>query len=448
MADISVKALKARLAALAENPPGKVVRIMAGNGLHLLVKPSHGAGAGVWVLRVTVAGKRRDMSLGAFPLAGLADARLAAEDARRLATKGADPIAARAEKKAAASPAMTTTFKVAAEALHRAKAPEWKNPKHGAQWIATLRAHVFPKIGARPVAKVDTDDVLRVLQPIWTKTPETASRVRGRIEAVLNYAAATGLRPRGPNPATWRGHLSEVLGAPSRLKAVVRREKGKGENHPSLPWQDMPAFMAALEARKGMAAMALRFSILAGARTGEVRGMTWGELDMQAALWVVSGARMKAGKVHFVPLSPAALSVLDGVKPLAAGRDSLVFPGQREGKALSDMTLSMLVRGMACDGLAEGELPRWRDPERRVVVPHGFRASFKAWSLSQGWGDHLSEKALAHTDKDKVRAAYAREPLTEERRPMMEAWADWCGKSAPAAVASLSAEKARRMARA
>ncbi|WPB86424.1 tyrosine-type recombinase/integrase [Sediminicoccus rosea] len=446
MADISAKALKARLSALAENPPGKVVRIMAGAGLHLLVKPTHEAGAGVWVLRVTVAGKRRDMSLGAFPLVGLADARMAAEDARRLATKGADPIAARAEKKAAAAPAVTTTFKAAAEALHRAKAPEWKNPKHGAQWLATLKAHVFPKIGARPVAKVDTDDVLRVLQPIWTKTPETASRVRGRIEAVLNYAAATGSRPRGPNPATWRGHLSEALGAPSRLKAVVRREKGKGENHPSLPWQEMPAFMEALEGRKGMAALALRFSILTGARTGEVRGMTWGEVNEADAVWIVPAARMKAGKVHFVPLSPAALAVLEEVKKLAEGRDSLVFPGQRSGKALSDMTLSMLVRGMATDGLAEGELPRWRDPEGRVVVPHGFRASFKAWSLAQGWGDHLSEKALAHTDKDKVRAAYAREPLTEERRPMMEAWAAWRAKSAPAVVASLAAEKAKRQA--
>lgn len=446
MAELSAKALKARLTALAENPPGKVVRIMAGAGLHLLVKPTHDAGAGVWVLRVTVAGKRRDMSLGAFPLVGLADARMAAEDARRLATKGADPIAARAEKKAAAAPAVTTTFKAAAEALHRAKAPEWKNPKHGAQWLATLKAHVFPKIGARPVAVVNTDDVLRVLQPIWTTTPETASRVRGRIEAVLNYAAATGSRPRGPNPATWRGHLSEALGAPSKLKAVVRREKGRGENHPSLPWQDMPAFMLALQDRKGMAALALRFAILTGARTGEVRGMTWGELDLQAALWVVPAARMKAGKVHFIPLSPAALAVLAEVKPLAAGRDSLVFPGQRKGKALSDMTLSMLVRGMATDGLAEGELPRWRDAEGRVVVPHGFRASFKAWSLAQGWADHLSEKALAHTDKDKVRAAYAREPLTEERRPMMQAWAAWCAKSAPAAVASLAAAKAKRKA--
>jgi hypothetical protein len=307
-----------------------------------------------------------------------------------------------------------------------------------------MAANVFPIIGARPVAEVNTDDVLRVLQPIWAKTPETASRVRGRLEATLNFAAATGLRQRGLNPATWRGHLSEVLGAPTKLKAMVRREKGKGDNFPSLPWQDMPAFMQALQARAGMAALALRFSILTAARTGEARGMVWGEVDEAAGLWVVPAARMKAGKVHFVALSPAALAVLAEVKPMATGRDSLVFPGQRAGKALSDMSLSMLVRGMATDGLAEGELPRWRDAEGRVMVPHGCRTSFKAWSLAQGWGDHLSEKALAHADRDKVRAAYARDALVEERRPMMEAWGAWCMKSEPATLANLAAERAKR----
>ena len=361
-----------------------------GGGLMLVV----GKSSASWMLRYTMNGKRRDMGLG--PARGpaalsLVVARMIAGEARAMIAGGVDPLAAREAKEAgrkaaegAEAKAALNTFETAAEALHRVKAPEWKNPKHGAQWLATMKASVFPIIGARPVALVNTDDVLRVLQPIWTKTPETASRVRGRIEAVLNYAAATGLRPRGPNPATWRGHLSEALGAPSKLKAVVRREKGKGDNHPSLPWQDMPGFMEALQARSGMAALVLRFSILTGARTGEVRSMTWGELDMQAALWVVPGARMKAGRVHFVPLSPSALAVLAELKPLADGRDSLVFPGKREGRPLSDMSLSMLVRGMATDGLAEGQLPRWRDAEGRLAVPHGFRATFKAWSLARG----------------------------------------------------------------
>lgn len=405
-----------------------------GGGLMLVV----GKTSASWMLRYSFEGKRRDMGLG--PARGaaalsLADARLKAGEARALIKGGVDPLAAREAQEAARkaaegaeAKAALDTFQLAAEALHRARGEGWKNPKHGAQWLATMRAHVFPLIGSRPVNAVNTDDVLAVLQPIWTKMPETASRVRGRIEAVLNYAAATGLRPRGPNPATWRGHLSEALGAPSKLKAAVRREKGKGENHPSLPWQEMPSFMKELETRKGMAAIALRFAILTAARTGEVRGMTWGEVNEANGLWVVPGARMKASKVHFVPLPPAALALLAATKPLAEGRDSFVLPGQRKGKSLSDMSLSMLVRGMATDGLPEGELPRWHDAEGRAVVPHGFRATFKAWSLANGWADHLSEKALAHTDKDKVRAAYAREPLTEERRPMMEAWAAWCGR--------------------
>ncbi len=422
-----------------------------GGGLMLVV----GKSSASWMLRYRFDGKRRDMGLG--PARGeaalsLSVVRLRAAEARAQLAGKVDPLAAKgaeaAERQAAEArkaKAALNSFRAAAEALHQAKAGEWKNPKHAAQWLATLKAHVFPTIGAMPVAKVDTDDVLRVLQPIWAKTPETASRVRQRIEAVLNYAAATGFRPRGLNPAIWRGHLSEVLGKPSKLQAAVRRESGRGENHPALPWQDMSAFLAALATRRGMAALALRFAILTGARTGEVRGMIWGEVDTAAALWVVPAARMKAGTVHFVPLSPAALVLLAEVKPLATGRDSLVFPGMREGRPLSDMSLSMLVRGMACDGLQPGELPRWRDAEGRVAVPHGFRASFKAWSLAQGWGDHLSEKALAHADSNKVRAAYAREPLTEERRPMMQAWADWCGKSGAGAVASLAAEKAKRM---
>lgn len=423
-----------------------------GGGLMLVV----GTASASWVLRYTFQGKRRDMGLG--PARGpsafsLAEARIIAGEARAKVKTGIDPLsakeaetAARKATEAATARAALDTFQAAAEALHQEKAGEWKNPKHGAQWLASLKAHVFPVIGATPVAKVDTDDVLAVLRPIWSKTPETASRVRGRIEAVLNYAAATGLRQRGPNPAIWRGHLSEVLGKPTKLKAAVRRESGRGENHPSLPWQDMPAFMAALATRKGLAALAVRFAILTGARSGEVRNMTWAEVDEAKALWTAPAIHMKGGVVHFVPLCDTALAVLAEVKPLAIGRSSLVFPGKREGRPLSDMSLSMLVRGMACDGLQPGELPRWRDAEGRVAVPHGFRASFKAWTLAQGWGDHLSEKALAHADKDKVRAAYAREPLTEERRPMMRAWADWCGKAGPSAVASLAAEKAKRMA--
>jgi integrase len=249
------------------------------------------------------------------------------------------------------------------------------------------------------------------------------------------------------NPAVWRGHLADVLGKPSRLKAAARRERGRGDHFPSLPWQDMPDFMAALAKREGVGALALRFLILAAARSGEVRNMTWGEVDEAKRLWVVPAARMKAGKTHFVPLSDDALAVLAAMRPLADGRDSLVFPGARSGSALSDMTLGAVIKRMnddAADPLHPEALPRWRDAEGRPVVVHGMRASFKAWSLAHGWPDHLSEKALAHADRDRVRAAYAREPLTEERRPMMEAWAAWCLRTKPATVASLAEAKAKR----
>ena len=172
--------------------------------------------------------------------------------------------------------------------------------------------------------------------------------------------------------------------------------------------------------------------------------MMWGEIDEAAAVWTVPAKHMKGGKTHIVALSEAALAVLTEVKPLAAGRDSLVFPGIRRGKPLSDMTLSMLVRGMATDGLAEGELPRWRDAEGLAVVPHGFRATLKSWTLAKGWPDHLSERALSHTDKDKVRAAYARDALVEERRPMMQQWGEWCMKSEPATLTNIAAERAKR----
>ena len=426
MGELSASGLKAKLTAHFRVPPNKAVRITAGSGLYLLIKPGQKPGTGAWVVRFTSGGKRRDMGLGVYPEVGLADARLAAFEARGSAAKGQDPILSRSRAKAAAAVVAGTTFKAVAEACYAAKKPTWKNPKHGAQWIGTLEKYVFPKLGPKPVATINSEDVLGVLKPIWAKIPETASRVRGRIESILSYAAATGLRPSGPNPGAWRGNLSEILGAPTKMQAAVRRAKGKGEHYPSLAHEDIPAFFVALEEKHGMSVLALRFAILLGARTGEVRKMKWSEVDLKKEIWVVPADRMKGHITHFVPLSPAALAILAELTRLKSGLDSLVFPGQKKGRPLSDMTLSMLVRGMATDGLLEGERPRWCDPEGHAVVPHGFRATFKSWTLSNGWPDHLSERALAHVDKDRVRAAYAREPLTEERRPMMDDWAKWC----------------------
>ncbi len=429
MGKLTAAAVKA--AKYTGEPNGRPQGIDNGEGLDLQLAAGSSTS---WLFRFTPHGKARGMGHGVYGQGrddiGLSKARLLAAEARALLRDGRDPIKEREAKaeaqRRAELAAAENTFKAAAEALIKSKAPGWKNEKHVAQWRSTLEVYTYPQIGKRPVAAVDTDDVRRVLEPIWEKVPETASRVRGRIEGVLNFAMATGLRLRGPNPAIWRGHLAEVLGKPTKLKAAARRRRGKGDHHPSLPWQEMPTFMKALATHQGMSAQALQFAILTAARTGEVRAMTWREVNETDALWVVPSARMKAGVTHFVPLSSAALAVLSQVKPLAAGRDSLVFPGRQKDRPLSDMTLSMRVRGMATDGQTEGELPRWRDPEGQIVVPHGFRATFKAWSLARSWADHLSEKALAHVDKDKVRAAYAREPLTEERRPMMEAWGRHC----------------------
>jgi integrase len=416
----------------ARHDPAKgqrAIRIGDGDGLYLQVKPG---GTKSWLFRYTRRGTAREMGLGAVATtpaeerAGgvtLAAARDLARDAKALLRAGKDPLAERAVRnaQAAAAQAQARTFEAAARALVESKRPGWRNAKHAAQWLTTLEQHAFPKIGGIPVADVDTAAVRRVLDPIWTRIPETAARVRQRIEAVLDFARAQGWRPEAlANPARWRGHLSAALPPPRKVKAV--------RHHPALPWQQMPDFMTALAQHEGMPALALRFAILTASRTGPVRLARWREMDLAGAVWAVPGAHMKGGEAHRAPLSPAALAMLEEVRPLGGEPGDLVFPGARKGRALSDLTLSRLVRGMACDGLPDGAArPRWADHEGRPVVPHGFRASFKGWSLAAGWPDPLSELALAHADKDRVRAAYAREDQLQQRRPMMDAWAAHCG---------------------
>jgi integrase len=361
-----------------------------------------------------------------------------ADAAKALMRQGIDPIAQRQQQRESAArravEATERTFKAAAEALIEAKKPGWRNEKHAAQWSATLESYAYPVIGAKAAADVTTEDVLAVLRPVWSRAPETATRLRQRIEAVLDAAKVQGWRT-GENPARWKGHLAHQLPPPRKVKAV--------EHHPALPWQQLAPFMEALKKKEGMAAKALRFAILCAARSGEVRGARWKEIDAAEKVWTVPGARMMAGRIHRIPLTQAALDVLEDVKDLKKSPDSYVFPGARKGSALSDMSISMLVRGMSLDSLEEGEPPRWRDHEGRAVVPHGFRASFKGWSLAAGFPDPLSELALAHTDKDKVRAAYAREDMLEQRRPMMEAWTAHCTK-VPADIASLADARTRR----
>jgi integrase len=418
---ITVTELKAALLAAKRKPLSSPKRLGVGQGLHLLLKP--GAEGGSWVLRLVVNGKRRDMGLGAYPAVSLAEARQGAAEALQQARSGMDPLAARNAQKAAQrqvtdSPTVIT-FRDAAIEVIASKRHGWSNPKHAAQWISTLEKFCFPVIGDVPVDQVDTPQVLKVLRPIWTEIPETASRLRQRVEAILDAARALGLRS-GENAARWRGHLSEVLPPPRRVKPV--------KHQPSLPWQQMAGFMRELDFMPGIAPMALRFILLTAARTGEVRAMRWGEVDLQRRIWTVPAQRMKARRLHRKPLEGKAFAILQELRTWGRGHaDDLVFPSEG-GRALSDMSIAAVIRRMNEQDKKQNAdtVPKWRSHDGRPVVPHGFRTSFKGWARANAYPDELSEIALAHADKDKVRAAYAREDLLEERRPMMAAWSEWC----------------------
>ena len=366
-------------------------------GLGLQVSPT---GARSWVLRVMVGGKRRDMGLGGFPDVTLASARTAAREARAKVSAGVDPIAnAQAMRSALrASQSAALYFEDAADQYITAHAAGWRNLKHAQQWRNTLETYAYPVIGRVLVRDVDLPQVLKVLEPIWTTKTETATRVRGRMESVLDWATARGYRD-GLNPARWRGHLDKLLAKPGKV--------AKAEHHTALPVADIGAFMAKLREREGIAARALEFLILTAARSGEVRGATWGEFDLAAATWTIPAARMKAGREHRVPLSTAALAVLQSA-PRFAGND-LVFPAPRGGK-YSDMAMLEVMRRMQVD-----------------AVPHGFRSTFRDWCAENtNYPRDVAEMALAHAIGDKVEAAYRRGDLFDKRRRMMDDWAKFC----------------------
>jgi integrase len=361
----------------------------------------------------------------------LARARDLAGEQRKLLDEGRDPIEARATANAAQlradAEARHQTFRAAATSLVEIKRSGWRNEKHAAQWLATLEAYAFPVIGDLPVRDIGTDHVLRVLRPIWERIPETASRLRQRIEAVLDAAAVDGWR-FGDNPARWKGHLAGKLPPPRKVRRV--------KHWPALRWHEISEFMSALGDREGIAAQALRFAILTASRSKEVRLMQWREVDWSARVWNVPAAHMKGGKRHRVALSSAAFFVLDQVRPLMGGPADLVFPSLRKHTALSDMTLSAVVRRM--NETADGGPPRWRDAEGEPVVPHGFRSTFRDWAgETRPEGREVVEAALAHSIKDKAEAAYARSDLLEKRRALMDAWAEHCTKP-PAGVVYIS----------
>jgi integrase len=370
-----------------------------GGGLWLQVSAT---GAKSWVFRFKKAGKLREMGLGPVHTIGLAEAREKARDCRRMRLDGTDPIEAKnaAQQSQRLEAAKAMTFRQCAEAYIAAHKAGWRNPKHAAQWPSTLATYVNPVFGSLPVQAIDVGLVMRVLEPIWSTKPETAGRVRGRIESVLDWATARGYR-QGGNPARWRGHIENLLPKKGKVRRV--------EHHAALPYSEIGTFIAELRKQEGVAAEALEFTILTAARTGEVIGAKWGEFDLGERLWTVPSERMKAGKEHRVPLSDAALTIVEKMAEIR--QSEFVFPGGRANRPLSNMAFLMLLRRMGCGDL----------------TAHGFRSSFRDWAAERTtFPAEVAEMALAHAVSDKVEAAYRRGDLFQKRRQLAEAWAKFC----------------------
>jgi integrase len=376
-------------------------------GLALQVLPSGGRS---WILRVVIGGKRRDMGLGAYPGVSLARAREKAQDARDDVRKGIDPIedARAARSRLKADRAAALTFKQCAEKYISSHRPSWRNAKHADQWASTLETYAYPFMGDLLVRDIGVAHVLQVLEQretadgstLWIAKTETANRLRGRIEAVLDWATARSYRS-DENPARWKGHLDKLLPARDKLARVT--------HHAALPVPDVGAFMGQLRERAGIGARALEFAILTAARSGEVRGATWCEFDMKGAVWTIPAERMKAEREHRIPLSTAALALLKAQSP--GNADGVVFATPRGG-VLSDMTMTKVLRDM-----------------RVPAVPHGFRSTFRDWAAERtNYPRDVAEMALAHAIASKTEAAYRRGDLFEKRRRMMTDWAAFCSK--------------------
>jgi integrase len=387
-----------------------------GGGLYFVSRPPNGAS---WIFRFSRHGKDRWMGIGQYPTVMLGDARARATDARRLLIDDVDPIENRRQQRAQTKLQLVRqmTFAQCAALYITSHKTAWRNAKHSAQWDATLKTYVYPLIGSLPVAAVDTSLVMKVLQPIWNAKPETASRLRGRIEAILNWATVSEFRT-GLNPARWRGHLDNLLPARNKIARV--------EHHAALPYVDVPAFMVKLLQQEGVAARAFEFLILTAARTGEVIGARWPEINLREKLWTIPAERMKAGKEHRVPLSPRAVEILEAIRPGPSEADGFVFPGNKAEKPLSNMAFLMLLRRM----------------ERVGMTAHGLRSSFRDWCAERtNFPSEVAEMALAHAVGSKVEAAYRRGDLYGKRQQLMDHWATFC--ASPAAVANTSVVRIR-----
>jgi integrase len=383
--------------------------ISDGGGLYLRIGPS---GTKAWVFRYGRSGRAHDMGLGAESVVRLAKARERAAECRRLLSEGLDPIQARRAQRRARQleAAKLVTFRQAAETFIDLNKAGWRNAKHAAQWSATLETYAYTVLGDQLLQMVDTDLVTKVLEPIWTAKHETATRVRQRIEKVLDAATTRGQR-EGPNPARWRGHLENILPKLGRTRTV--------EHHAALPYSEIGAFLVELRQQKGVAAAALEFTIITAARTGEAIGARWREIDFEAATWTVPAVRMKAHREHVVPLASAAVDVLRRMEearaPGASSADGFVFAGDQAERHLSNMAMAMLLRRMSRDD----------------VTVHGFRSSFRDWAAERtSFPREVAEMALAHAIDDKTEAAYRRGDLFEKRRRLADAWAKFCNSPA------------------
>lgn len=377
-----------------------------GGGLYLRVKPP---AACSWAFRYMLGGKAREMGLGSYPGISLPEARELAREARALKAAGKDPIGERESQRARErqQQAMAKTFRECATAYVESRRPYWKNAKHAAQWTATLETYAIPIVGDRVIGSIERPDIIRVLDPIWLNKNETARRVRQRIEAVLDWATIRGHRT-GENPARWKA-----------LKEGLPRgeEKPADQHHAALAYRQLPAFLTALTNQEGVAAEALRFTILTAVRTGEAIGATWDEIDFEREVWTIPALRTKTKKKdHRVPLSKAALAVLRA-RHKATGGEGFVFPGLKRKKPISNMAMLALLGRMGRDD----------------VTVHGFRSTFRDWAEeTTNFPGSVAEAALGHVVGDKVEAAYRRGDLFEKRRKLMAAWGGFC--TAPAAV--------------
>lgn len=380
-----------KVAAEGKAEPGKY---FDGGGLLMLVKPG---GTATWVYRWERDRRRREMGLGAVGIVSLAMAREMAEGHRRTVTQGGDPLDERRAERAKS--ARELTFDEAAERFIEAHEAGWKNEKHRAQWRSTIKTHVSPKIGSTKVGKVDTAAVLAVLTPIWTKLPETASRVRGRIETILDWAKVQHMRD-GENPARWRGHIALMLPAKGKLRRV--------KHHAAVPLDVLPDVYKELGESPGTAAAAVQFCLLTAARPGEVAGATWPEIDTDAELWTIPPERMKRGREHRVPLSDEALKIIERMRLLRTDDSPYVFPGGKKGRPLSLASLSKALR-IAGGGDA--------------TVHGSARSCLDDWATARGTPTPVIDRALAHASGDATTQAYRRADLLDQRRPLMLDWA-------------------------